>query len=329
MLKIDFESEGKHTGCLRIHHSTDESAYGSIEIPIVSLKRGTGPTILCVGGNHGDEFEGQLIWARLARELQPEDISGQLIILPALNTPAAIAGRRVSPLDELNLNRVFPGKANGSPTERIAHVVETDLLPRCGLVIDLHSGGRSLHYLPGPSVGESDPEALAILRAFGGPVGYVFDESSGGAGGMLGACRRAGIRRLGSEIGGLGSVSPGAVKLGYAGTIRVLVHLGVLPPHALEQVPQPQETRLLRRGGTQSDHFIYAPSSGLFEPFLEIGDDVETGQVIGELSMPELPWVEPIPVLAKISGTLICRRGPGRTQRGDGLIVLGTSVNEA
>jgi uncharacterized protein len=328
-MDIDLEAPGKHQGFIRIHHSTDESAYGSIEIPIISIRGGSAPVILCIGGNHGDEFEGQAIWTRLARELAPQDVLGQLIRLPALNVPAAIAGRRVSPIDGLNLNRVFPGSPSGTPTQRIAHAVEHDLLPRCSFVIDLHSGGRSLHYLPGPSVGNSSPDFLKLLHVFGGPVGYVFDESSGGGGGMLDACHRRGIGRMGSEIGGLGSLSPAAVRLGYAGTLRVLAYLRAINPERLSGLSPPEVPSILRRGGTRSDHFIYSPGVGLFEPFLDLGERVEEGQPVGQLVTPELPWRAPLEIRARIGGTLICRRGPGRAQQGDGLVVLGTEISGA
>ncbi|WP_321897004.1 succinylglutamate desuccinylase/aspartoacylase family protein [Burkholderia cepacia] len=325
-MDIELDSAGKHYGYIRIHHSTDESANGWIEVPVISIRGGNGPVILCVGGNHGDEFEGQIIWTRLARQLAPADVHGQLIILPALNLPAAVAGRRVSPLDGLNLNRVFPGAANGSPTQRIAHIVETELLPKCDFVIDLHSGGQSLHYLPGPSVGQADESSLELLRIFGGPIGYVFEESAGGGGGMLGACRRAGIGRLGSEIGGLGSVSPRAVKLGEAGTLRVLAHLGAIKPELTEGLPAKENTRILRRGPVRSNHYMYAPTAGLFEPFLEIGDEVRKGQIVGELITPERPSSEPLPIHAQLDGIVICRRGPGRTQQGDSLHVIGVDL---
>src|SRR5258706_11799769 len=102
--EIDLACEGRHSGYLRYAYSTHESAYGWQPIPIVSLRNGPGPTVLVVGGNHGDEYEGQITVARLCRELAVEEVSGQLILLPVANLSAALAGRRVSPLDQGNLN---------------------------------------------------------------------------------------------------------------------------------------------------------------------------------------------------------------------------------
>ena len=66
---------------------------------------------------------------KLIRELDSTDIRGRLIIIPALNSPAAMAGRRTSPIDKGNLNRIFPGDAGGSPTWMIADFVERELIP--------------------------------------------------------------------------------------------------------------------------------------------------------------------------------------------------------
>src|SRR5258708_112891 len=116
---IDFEKQGKQHGFLSVPHSTHESAYGRIQIPIVCVNNGPGPTILLVAGNHGDEYEGQVALQRLARDLKPDHISGRAIILPALNFPAVEAGPRVSPLDDGNLNPLFPRDPDGGPTPMI------------------------------------------------------------------------------------------------------------------------------------------------------------------------------------------------------------------
>src|SRR5215468_3555469 len=90
---------GRQDGFLSVPISTNRSAYGRIQIPIVNLKNGAGPRALLVAGNHGDEYEGQIALMRLARALAPDAIRGTVTILPALNLPAVLADRRNSPLD--------------------------------------------------------------------------------------------------------------------------------------------------------------------------------------------------------------------------------------
>ena len=330
-IDFDIDAEGKQSGYIRLSHSTDESAYGWLLIPAVSIRNGVGPRILGLGGVHGDEFEGQIAWTRLAQSLQIADVRGHLLILPALNLPAALAGRRVSPLDDLNLNRRFPGDARGTPTDRIAALVERELLPRFDIVIDIHSGGNSLNYLPGPTITrDPDPATnermLAVLGAFGAEIGYVFDESGGGDAALIGACRRAGVQRLGSEMGGGGGVSPECVRSTLAGILRVLVHLGAASKAAVGGLPPPARTRLFRRAGPLSDHYIYASEAGVFEPFVALGDALSDGQPVGQILFPETPWREPVEICASAAGLVICLRAKGRAERGDGLVVLGEEL---
>jgi len=133
--EIDLSRDGKQLGFLRLPHSVNRSAYGWIPIPIASIKRGAGPRVLVMAGNHGDEYEGQIIVSRLIRELDARQVHGQLILLPMANYPAAAAGSRVSPIGGGNLNRIFPGDPAGSVTRVIAHYIEHVLMPGCQYLI--------------------------------------------------------------------------------------------------------------------------------------------------------------------------------------------------
>src|SRR3954470_10441609 len=184
--EVEFDKQGAQYGLLRLFHSVHSSAYGFIPIPIVVLKNGEGPTALFVSGTHGDEYEGQVALCNLTKSLDPARIQGRVIILPAANSPAAIAGRRTSPIDEGNLNRLFPGDADGTVTEQIAYHIEHELVPLADLVCDLHSGGSSLMYVPSALFGGwrrdgSTAAGVAALKAFGSPVAYVAENNQGGA----------------------------------------------------------------------------------------------------------------------------------------------------
>ena len=97
--RIDLDRDGKQCDYLRLPHSVDRSAYGWLPVPLVSIRNGSGPTVLLMSGVHGDEYEGQVALTRLIRSLEPADVSGQVLILPMANFPAAKAGTRVSPVD--------------------------------------------------------------------------------------------------------------------------------------------------------------------------------------------------------------------------------------
>jgi predicted deacylase len=100
-----------------------------------------------LSGNHGDEYEGQTASLDLARRLEVEDVKGEILIIPVLSILASAAGTRLWP-DGTNFNRVFPGKVDGTIAEKLAYFLSHDLFPTCDSVIDQHSGGRSMHFIP-------------------------------------------------------------------------------------------------------------------------------------------------------------------------------------
>ena len=145
---VDFDRDGVQHGFLRLPYSRDDSAWGSVMIPITVIRNGEGPTALLTGGNHGDEYEGPIALFDLARTLKAEDVSGTVIIVPAMNYPAFRAGTRTSPIDKGNMNRSFPGRPDGTVTEKIADYFQRELLPLADIVLDFHSGGKTLDFLP-------------------------------------------------------------------------------------------------------------------------------------------------------------------------------------
>jgi len=106
---IDYEKNGKQLGTLDVPLSTNRSGWATLYVDIAVIKNGEGPTAVLFGGNHGDEYEGPTALMKLARRLTPDQITGRVIIVPALNPPAVQAGTRHSPIDGCNMNRAFPG----------------------------------------------------------------------------------------------------------------------------------------------------------------------------------------------------------------------------
>ena len=323
---VDFDKNGRQTGFLRLPHSVHESAYGWIPIPVACLKNGSGPTVLLNAGNHGDEYEGQVTLMRLIRELKPEQVQGRIIFNPASNFPAAMAGRRTSPIDGGNLNRSFPGDPDGTVTKVIAHYIDSVILTQCDYAFDLHSGGSSLMYVPsslGTLVpGESDRNAkvLDLLREFGAPIGYVSNRPMGADQTLGASASRRGAVAIGTELGGSGTVTPAALRIGEAGVRRMLKHIGVLPDIKVDPTPG---TRLMLVGGP--DYYVYTPEfGGVFEPLVELGDTIKAGQPAAAIHFSHTPWREPEIVKFERDGVVLCKRIPGRTERGDCLFHLGT-----
>lgn len=328
--EVDFERDGKQFGFVRLFHSVHTSAYGFIPIPIVVVRNGPGPTALFISGNHGDEYEGQVALCNLAKSLETQQIAGRVILMPMANFPACTAGKRTSPIDDGNLNRSFPGDPAGTVTQQIAFFIEHVLLPKADIVCDLHSGGSSLMYVPTVLMKRpDDPQRyasqLAALKAFGAPMAYLTGGGHGtGADHTLSsAAARQGPLHLGTELGGAGALTPAALQIAQVGLQNILVHMGILP---ISQRIDSEPTRILEVGG--ADYFVYAPDNGVFEPVVELGETVESGQLAGRIHFPETPWTPAVEARFARGGFVLCKRFPGRTVRGDCLFHLGIdSVN--
>jgi uncharacterized protein len=294
----------------------------------VHLANGDGPNILLMSGNHGDEYEGQIALNKLIRALEPESIRGRLTILPAANFPAVRGGRRTSPIDEGNLNRTFPGDPDGTPTEIMAHFIESVLMEGIDWVIDVHSGGSSLMYVPtvltrAVSDKATLERAVAAMRAIGAPFGLITGTGEDRTG--MAAAGRQGAIGLTTELGGGGTVTPATVGLAERGIRRVLHLAGLLredPPP-----PEKEPTRIME--SRVPDHFVYASEAGLFEPLVELGDRVEEGQPAARLHQWDAPWKEPETVRFTLGGTVVCKRMPCLTERGDCLFQLATERRDA
>ena len=321
--EVDFDREGKQQGFLRIPHSVHRSAYGWLPMPVVTIRNGDGPRVLLMSGNHGDEYEGQVTLSRMARTLSPDAVRGHLIILTMSNYPAAKAGRRTSPIDGGNLNRHFPGNPNGTVTEMIAHMIEQELMSQVDLVVDMHSGGSSLLYLPSTQAmldaeGRLDPRERELIDAWGAPYNHVLagssedNHSSGGA-------HRQGALFITGEFAGSGTVTPNALRICEQGLARALHAYGVLPALP-EGVGSPETPRYLEI--KTGEHYVHASEDGLYEPLVELGDMVRAGDPAGAIHFPETPWREPVVERFESEGMVVCKRVPGRSERGDCLFHL-------
>ncbi len=321
-LNISLDAPGKHVGRLSLPHSRESSAWGSVLVPIVSI-RGTsdGPCVLLTGGSHGDEPEGPIALGELAKSLEASEVRGQVIIVPELNAPAVAASTRLSPLDGKNMNRVFPGDPRGTVTERIAHFIHAECVSRATAVVDIHSGGRSLEFVPTTLVHAFDDEVrtketLALARAFGAPHALVVSELDDQ--GMLDTeVERAGKLFLSTELGGGGRVTPRTASLASAGARNVLRHLG-----ALEGEPAASaETRVLR---VPDEGFVIATDDGLFEPTVSLGENVTHGQVVGCVHRRAGSMREPVAHRAPLDGVFVGQRALAATERGDclGLVAV-------
>jgi hypothetical protein len=277
------------------------------------------------GGTHGDEYEGPGARRKLIQRMPTMRINGRLIVIPALNFPAFLNGSRTSPIDRGNLNRMFPGSRNGSITEMIAHFVDSELLPRADVVVDLHAGGASFDHLPTLLAGlPPDPaqhaEYRRLLDAFAAPR-IMIQDLLGEDRTYVAAAERRGRLFICGEFGGHASCGLDGLSIVEDGVSRVLHALGV----TAEAPPRPPiKTRLIKVNGAK--HYLFAPRPGVFEPSFRLGDEVVEGQLAGRLFDPQAPWEAPRDLCFESAGLVICLRSFAGVEPGDCIAVLASDA---
>lgn len=316
---VDFDRNGVQHGFLRLPYSRDDSAWGSVMVPICVVRNGDGPTALLTGANHGDEYEGPLALYELARTLDPDAVAGTVIIVPAMNYPAFRAGTRTSPIDRGNMNRSFPGRPDGTVTEKIADYFQRELLPRADLVFDFHSGGRTLDFLPYCAAHilpdkAQEAKAFAAVEAFAAPYSMKMLEID--AVGMYDtAAEDMGKVFVTTELGGGGTARAETVRIARRGIANVLRHAGIV-----EGATAKSETRWLDM--PSDDCFIFAEDDGLFETMVDLGEDVREGMIIARIHPIGRTGLAPQEIRSKMSGILVARHFPGLIKAGDCMSVL-------
>jgi N-alpha-acetyl-L-2,4-diaminobutyrate deacetylase len=311
---VDFDRDGVQHGFLRLPYSRDDSAWGSVMIPICVIRNGSGPTALLTGGNHGDEYEGPLALYELARTLNPQSVTGTVIIVPAMNYPAFRAGTRTSPIDKGNMNRAFPGRPDGTVTEKIADYFQRALLPRADLVLDFHSGGRTLDFLPFCAAHiladkKQEQAAFAAVEAFSAPFSVKMLEID--AVGMYDtAAEEMGKVFVTTELGGGGTSRAETVRIARVGVMNVLRHAGIV-----SGTVEKQPTRWLDM--PSGDCFSFAEEDGMIETMIDLGEPVARGDVVARIHAIGRTGITPQEIRAKMSGLLVARHFPGLVKAGD------------
>ena len=316
---VPFDQNGEFHGFLSLPHSREDSAWGLIQIPISVFRNGDGPTALLTGANHGDEYEGPIALQSLAHDLSADDLRGRLIIVPYMNYPAFRAARRISPIDGLNMNRIFPGKPNGTATEKIADYFLNTLIPMADIVLDFHSGGKSLDFIPFAAahvLGDKTQEAacIAAMEAFGAPYSMTLKEIDP-VGMYDTAVEDAGKIFVSTELGGGGSATARSAGIARVGAENILKHAGIMEG-------DPAGGASVRIDTTAGDCFHFSPSEGMLEMLCDLGEEVTKGDTIARIWPPDRSGQAPSEVVSKETGLLAARHFPGLIKHGDCLAVV-------
>jgi N-alpha-acetyl-L-2,4-diaminobutyrate deacetylase len=322
---VDFEREGVQHGFLRLPYSRNDSAWGAIMIPITVAKTGKGPTALLTGANHGDEYEGPVALMDLASSIDAAEMSGRVIIVPAMNFPAFRVATRTSPIDNGNLNRLFPGRPDGTVTEKIADYFQRTLLPLADMVLDIHSGGKTLEFVPFccahrlPDTAH-EQACVAAMQAFNAPYSMMLLEIDS-VGMYDTAAEEMGKVFISTELGGGGTTRANTVTVAKRGVRNLLIHAGILKgkvelsPSQMLDMPS-------------GDCFTFSEQDGVIEPCIDLGRPVRKGDVIARIWPADRTGVKPIQYRATMDGMLAGRHFPGLVKTGDCVAVTAQIVSK-
>ncbi|MGZ6745846.1 MAG: succinylglutamate desuccinylase/aspartoacylase family protein [Nocardioides sp.] len=243
-----------------------------VELPVrVVHGREDGPTVWVNAAIHGDEAVGVEVIRQVLADLDPKALRGTLIAVPIVNVLGFMTGSRYLP-DRRDLNRSFPGSARGSLAGRIAHLLMTEVVAKCSVGIDLHTGSDRRTNLPQIRTDLEDPRTRELALAFGAPVALHARLRDGS---LRHAAREQGAKVLLYEAGEAWRMDDWAIDAGVVGVRRVLAALDMTDPVAED--PPPPSAESWRSG------WVRARGTGMLHLEVRLGQHVEAGQRLGGL----------------------------------------------
>lgn len=223
------------TGVIRVPAGVDAAT----EIPVIVVNGAKpGPKLALVAGSHGTEYASIIAVEKLAQTVRPSEISGSLIVVPLINL-ASFAQKvpHINPVDGKNMNRLYPGNASGTQTERVLWAIGKQVVANCDYLIDLHGGDldenlRRYSYWPVTGKEKLDATTRAMALAFG--LDHIIIQKNQGTAvaGATSLSRYAidlGKPTVIAEAGHAGTVNAEDVDALVQGSENVMRHLKMLP----------------------------------------------------------------------------------------------------
>jgi len=259
-------------------NQTIDLGFTSIPIRVIKGSK-AGPVLALIAGIHGYEYPPILALQRL----QIKKLAGTLIIVPVANM-ASFLGRTVyfSPLDGKNLNRVFPGKKEGTPSERVAHAITTEVIDKCDYLLDLHcgDGNESLRpYVYQTVTGDPalDERIAGLVAAFGFDH-IVIDRARPKDPAASMYCSNTAITRgkpaMTVESGFLGTTDEKSTRAIVSGIENVLRHLKMIEG-------RPKKTKPIYLDPAE---VLNSPATGILYPQVERDAMVKKGAVLAHIT---------------------------------------------
>jgi hypothetical protein len=259
-----------------------------------------GPTVLITAGIHAAEYTGIEAAIRLGRSLDPDATRGSLVVLPLLNRPGFYERSiYVNPEDGDNLNRLFPGRADGTWGERFAHRLLAEIVARCDHAIDLHAGDLVEDLTPFVIYRETGDAALdarigRMANAYGARWAVKSAPTGERPGSLYAVAALNGVASMLAESGGRGLLIEDDVVRHVRGVTNILRAIG-----ALEGAPEPVAPPTV----VKSFDWIRSTAEGIFHCAVAVEQTVRAGEVVGE--MVDLVG-EPIArITAPVSGVVL------------------------
>lgn len=287
----------------------------------------TGPNLLFTAGIHGDEYEGPATLWRLANTIDPAAVCGKLTLVIAANPLAIAQRRRAAPEDGLDLNRAFPGRADGTITEAIALFLTQLLDNNYGAVFDLHAAGDDSFFIPstlGHFLEDTtlQNQTLAAMRAFGAPASILLEEEDADT--MFDAQVEArGMIFFTAELGSAACLTPQTLAIAWRGVHNLLVHFNALDAAPLAFLPWQSWTSPKHLEASDWDAHPAAPNDGFFVPAKETGCFVRKDELLGHVIQLNDPLGRAHDVLAHQDGWIYACSSGGPVSEKENLVIIG------
>ncbi|MBU2953037.1 succinylglutamate desuccinylase/aspartoacylase family protein [Marinobacter sp. F3R08] len=232
-----------------------------------------GPTLCLTGAIHGDELNGIEIIRQTMYDLNPEKLSGRVVGVPIVNLPGFQQGSRYLP-DRRDLNRHFPGSQNGTLADRIAHSLFENVIRKCDMLVDIHTGSLKRTNLPQLRADMNNPEVAEFTRGFDR---MAVVHSSGSAGMLRTAAVEAGIRTVTLEAGESHRIQQHQISAGVNSLTSLMERQGMISRMFVWGDPEPVY---------YDSNWIRADHGGILFSDIELGATVSKGEILGYVSDP-------------------------------------------
>jgi predicted deacylase len=253
-----------------------------IEIPVVVVNGAReGKRLFLQAGVHGKELNPIEVLRRVVTGLEPAGLAGVLVGVISANPLSFVARDRRAPYDLEDMNRVWPGKADGAISQRMAHAIYEGGVRGSDALVDLHTGSSTM--LTHSVFGEGDAASEALARVFGTEVLLMEERDEDWqrarfAGKLRNTATADGIPAITPELGGHSTFEPERIAAGVTGVLNVLKHLGMIEG----EIVRPARQYVVRNHLTR----VSVDRGGLFVPAVVPGDEVRAGDRLGILYSP-------------------------------------------